>query len=46
MRAGLKTSIHAAYAPAELRALMTASRLNNPEVRSNQIGLNVAHLAT
>lgn len=45
MRPGLKTSVDAAYTPAELRALVTASRLDNPEVRSNLIGLQVAPLA-
>jgi len=39
IRPGLTTSINAAYTPAELRGLVNASRLPNPEVTSNVIGL-------
>jgi ubiquinone/menaquinone biosynthesis C-methylase UbiE len=41
MRAGLTTSVNAAYTPAELAQLVAASRLTTPEVRANAIGLSV-----
>jgi len=40
MRPGLTTSINAAYTPAELRGLVNASKLPNPEVTWNVMGIN------
>ncbi|MBN1857498.1 MAG: class I SAM-dependent methyltransferase [Dehalococcoidia bacterium] len=40
MRPGLTTSINAAYTPAELRGLVNTSKLPNPMVSSNAIGVN------
>lgn len=40
MRPGLLTSVGAAYTPAELRGIVNASHLPNPEVTENVIGVS------